>query len=123
MKDNLVSDPGRETFFIDGSTSAPPDLFLSLEKMGFSFFAGYAIGYAIRFISRIMVFFAGFLLFSMFILQYNGILTIDWISMNNQFGILAGSLSSEGSNFTKYISSNLQNAAAFLGGLALGFRR
>lgn len=123
MKEVFLQTPGREASYNGSGETLPPDIFISLEKMGFSFFAGYAIGFMLRFVSRIATFFAGFLLFSMFILQYNGIVVIDWGSMNDQFSILAGSLSSEGSTFTKYMSSNLQNVAAFFGGMALGFRR
>lgn len=96
---------------------------LAVEKMGFSFFAGFAIGYAAKFVSKIVMFFAGTFILGLFILQYNNILVIDWASMNSQFSVFAHSFSLEGQTLITYMQGNFQNGAAFIGGLILGWRK
>ena len=103
--------------------NSQPEFLMSLEKMGFSFFAGYAIGFAVRFLSKIAMFFLGAFFLGLFILQFNGILVVDWGSLNQSFSVFSHSFSNESQVFLNYMKGNLQNGVAFIGGFVVGFRR
>ena len=46
--------------------------------MGFSFFVGFAIGFAVKTFLKIMFFLAGTILLILFVLQYNGMIEVNW---------------------------------------------
>ena len=91
--------------------------------MGFSFFAGFVIGYATRTFLKIVFFLSGTVLILLFVLQYMGLIDVKWEAFENVYNGLIAWVSPHLGGLKSFITSNLSSAAMASLGLYWGFRR
>ncbi len=91
--------------------------------MGFSFFAGYVIGFATRTFLKFVFFLAGTALILLFVLQYNNLIDVKWEAFENLYNGLIGWISPHLGGLKSFITANLSSAAMASLGLFWGFRR
>ncbi len=91
--------------------------------MGFSFFVGFAIGFATRTFMKIFFFGAGALFIALFLLQYNGIINVNWGSFEVAYNGMIDWVSPHLVGLKNFITANLSSAAMAGLGLFWGLRR
>lgn len=91
--------------------------------MGFSFFVGFAIGFAVKTFLKIMFFVVGTLLLVLFVLQYNDMIHVNWASFEGAYDGLIAWISPHLGGLKNFITANLSSAAMAGMGLFLGLRR
>lgn len=125
-----VGVPGEPVADPAGTAVAPADgddttdaLSPAIFRVGFSFFVGFAIAYALRTFVKISLVGLGMFLLLLFGLQYGGFITVNWNAVGDKYDSWAAWLESEVSSFWAFITGYLPSAAAAAGGLAVGFKR
>lgn len=91
--------------------------------MGFSFFVGFSIGYAFRTFLKFVFFMSGAIFILLFLLQYNGMIDINWAIFETAYDNLIAWISPHLGGLKNFITANLSSAAMAGLGLFLGFRR
>lgn len=91
--------------------------------MGFSFFAGYVIGFATRTFLKFAFFLCGTALILLFVLQYNDLIHVKWEAFENIYNGFISWLSPHLGGLKNFITANLSSAAMAGLGLFWGFRR
>ena len=91
--------------------------------MGFSFFVGFAIGFAVKTFLKIMFFVVGTMLLVLFVLQYNGMIHVNWASFEGSYNALITWISPHLGGLKNFITANLSSAAMAGLGLFWGLRR
>lgn len=92
-------------------------------RMGFSFFVGFAIAYALRAFLKISLAAAGFFLLLLFGLQYAGIIEVRWDRMAEWWENAGPWMRSQTESFRAFALGQLPSGAAAASGLLIGFRR
>lgn len=92
-------------------------------RLGFSFFAGFAMAYALRQFLKLTLLLAGVVLLGMFGLQYAGLVQIDWTAIEGKYNTLAAFLSEQTKSFTAFVSGYLPSATSAAAGAFIGFRK
>jgi len=90
--------------------------------MGFSFFAGYVIGFATRTFMKFVFFLAGTALILLFSLQYAGMIDVQWDAFEKVYNGLIAWISPHLGGLKNFITANLSSAAMAGLGLFWGFR-
>lgn len=103
----------------DGLEAYAPAVF----RLGFSFFVGFCIAYALRTFFKISIAAIGFILLILFGLQYAGILQVDWHAMERHYDSAAHWIGNQLGSFKQFITGQLPSAAMALSGLVVGFKR
>jgi len=91
--------------------------------MGFSFFVGFAIGFATRTFMKIFFFGAGTLFIALFLLQYNNIINVNWGSFEVAYNGMIAWVSPHLGGLKNFMTANLSSAALAGMGLFWGMRR
>lgn len=92
-------------------------------RLGFSFFAGFAMAYALRQFVKVTLLIAGVILLGLFGLQYAGLVQIDWGAIEGKYDSIAAFFREQTASFTKFVSGYLPSATAAAGGAVIGFRK
>jgi len=95
----------------------------AIFRLGFSFFVGFAVAYAVRGIIKLVVIFAGLLFLTLFVLQYAELVVVNWELMEQRYDELAAWIRREFSGVMSVARGYLPSAASGIGGLVVGFRR
>jgi len=111
--------PDGEATERDGLDAWSPVVF----RMGFSFFVGFCIAYALRTFVKVSIIAIGMMLLVLFGLQYAGIVEVNWLVMEDRYDTLVAWLQSETSSFTGFVTGYLPSAALATFGLVVGFRK
>jgi uncharacterized membrane protein (Fun14 family) len=112
----------------DGAESEPDPTGIDLYspmifRMGFSFFVGFAIAYALRQFVKISIIAIGILLLALFGLQYAGVIDVNWQAMNEHYDSIMAFLGEQTGTFTAFITGYLPSGASGLAGMTIGFKR
>ena len=120
MSQNLVPDGTRT-----GDPSAEGEVPWSeaIFKYGFSFFVGFAMGYAVRSFLKLALIFVGVLAICLFALDYAGFVTVEWEAMDKAFSGLMERVKTQVSGFRSFITGSLPSAGLAATGLYAGFRK
>ncbi|MCK5903303.1 MAG: FUN14 domain-containing protein [Cocleimonas sp.] len=94
-----------------------------IAYMGFSFFVGFTVGYAFRTFLKFVFFISGALFIVLFLLQYNGMININWSIFEEVYDGLIDWISPHLGGLKNFITANLSSAAMAGFGLFLGFRQ
>jgi len=106
------------------ATGHPLDIWSpALFQLGFSFFVGFSMGYAVRSFVKVSLIGIGLMLLFLFGLEYFGLITVDWVAVEGKYDGLMGWLQNEFGSFQNFVTGALPSAASGMGGLVLGFRR
>lgn len=92
-------------------------------RLGFSFFAGFAMAYAVRQFVKMTVVVVGVVLLGLFGLQYAGLVKVDWGAIEGRYDSMAAFLRDQTASFTKFVSGYLPSATSAAAGAVVGFRR
>lgn len=95
----------------------------ALMKLGFSFFVGLAIGYAVRAFLKVTLLFAGIVLLAVFGLNYFGLVQVDWSAMEGVWDSFIANVQDEAGHFKTFITGSLPSAGMAGLGLFTGFKR
>ena len=95
----------------------------SIFRLGFSFFVGFTIGYALRAFVKMTLILIGTGFLAMFLLQYAGLVDVNWGLLEGHYDETIAWLKREGSSFTEFAKGYLPSGASAVAGLVIGFRR
>jgi uncharacterized membrane protein (Fun14 family) len=111
--------PAGEGTTADGLRDWSPTIF----RLGFSFFVGFAIGYAVRTFVKVSVLAIGAMLLLLFGLQYAGIIEVRWTVMEGHYDSIVAWLQGQTASFGDFITGYLPSTASAAFGLVVGFRK
>ena len=94
----------------------------ALFRLGFSFFIGFAVAYALRSFVKLSLISAGFFVMALLGMQYAGFVEINWTLIGQQYESAGAWLSGQFDSFRTFVTGELPSAAGALGGLGLGFK-
>ena len=91
----------------------PIDLYSpAVFRLGFSFFAGFAMAYALRQVVKVTLVVVGVIQLGMFGLQYAGLIDVNWSAIEGKYDSIAGFFRRETESFTKFVSGYLPSATS-----------
>lgn len=91
-------------------------------RLGFSFFAGFCIAFALRSVIKIAIVVIGLILLAIVGLQATSMLQVDWSGLGGIFDGIAAWVGSQTGSFQEFLTGYLPSSASGLAGLAVGFR-
>ncbi len=94
----------------------------AIFRLGFSFFVGFCIAYALRAFFKITAFTLGIILLAMFGLQYMGWVQIDWLLLERQYDSAVDWIRYQTASFQQFVTGQVPSAASAVTGLFVGFR-
>lgn len=103
----------------DGLAAWSPAIF----RMGFSFFVGFAVAFALRSFLKLAIVALGFFFLALFGLQYAGLIEVHWALMEERYHTLTDGLDEKVKAGSSAMFAYLPSAAAASGGFILGFVR
>jgi len=92
-------------------------------RLGFSFFAGFCIAYALRAFLEMALLVIGLVMLGLFGLEYAGIVTVEWSLVEGHYASVRDWLAGQTESFTAFVKGSLPSAASAGAGLVAGFRR
>lgn len=92
-------------------------------QLGFSFVAGFSIGYALAFFLKLTLAFVGGLLAVLFGLQYVGLVEVNWLGIEAYYDSATAWLRPHAGSFREFIVRNGPSAGMAGLGLMLGLRK
>lgn len=95
----------------------------ALFRLGFSFFAGFCIAFALRLFFKAAVAFIGLVLLATFALQYAGLVSIDWSSIAGHADGAMAWAKEQFASFRHFIVGQLPSAGSAIAGLYVGWRK
>lgn len=95
----------------------------AIFRMGFGFFVGFAMAYALRSFVKVTIVSAGVFFLLLFGLQYAGLVEVKWAAMADRYDSLQEWLLAQVGGFQAFVTGYLPSAGAALAGLGLGFMR
>lgn len=95
----------------------------AIFRMGFGFFVGFAMAYALRSFVKVTIVSAGVFFLLLFGLQYAGLVEVKWAAMADRYDSLQEWLLAQVGGFRAFVTGYLPSAGAALAGLGLGFMR
>lgn len=114
--DPASSEPTQTDRLIDSTSGA-------VFRLGFGFFAGFAVGYAARMFVRITLTAAGIAILGLAGLQYAGVIDVDWEKISGGFDTFGAWFTEQTKGLTGFITGYLPTFGAGLAGAFVGFRR
>jgi uncharacterized membrane protein (Fun14 family) len=94
----------------------------AIFRLGFSFFAGFCIAFALRTFLRLTMVVAGVVLLLLFGLQYAGFVEVNWGKIGADYDSFVAWLSAQVRSFHAFITGYLPSSASAAAGLLLGFK-
>lgn len=96
-----------------------------LQQLTFGGVAGYAVGYALKKVGKLLAIVLGLLFVAVQVLAYYGLVTVNWGEVQGRFDPLleAGSLGRAWRSLLGLLTYNITFAAAFVPALLLGLKR
>ncbi|GAB4384084.1 MAG: hypothetical protein Kow0022_05570 [Phycisphaerales bacterium] len=95
----------------------------AIFRLGFGFFAGFAVGYAMRTFVRITLVASGLAVLGLMGLQYAGIISVDWAKISGGFDGFGTWITAQIRDFSAFVTGYLPTFGAGLAGAFVGFRR
>jgi len=121
---SLVPGTGGPTIDPEAAGEPAPDpLSPALMRLGFSFFVGLAIGWALRTFLQLALVFVGLLLGALFALEYATWIHVDWVAIEAAFDGLRGRVVQDFESLRSFATGRLPQAGMFALGLMVGFKR
>ncbi|MEM7018599.1 MAG: FUN14 domain-containing protein [Pseudomonadota bacterium] len=92
-------------------------------KLGFSFFIGFSIGYALLAFTKLFFLGVGFIALILFGFQYAGLVEVNWAGMEGYYNAFITWLHPHVGSFRDLIITNLSSSGMAAAGLYTGFKR
>ena len=122
-----VVEPGE--FSASGETPATPfgrdlqEWSGPLMRLGFSFVAGFSLGYALAFFLKLTLVIVGGLLLALFGLQYVSLVEVNWPGIQAYYEAFVAWMQPRAGSFREFVISNIPAAGMAGLGLLLGLRK
>jgi len=100
-----------------------PDWSPALFKLGFSFFVGFAIAFALRTFVKISIIAIGMFLLVHFALEYYGFIQVNWDVFGERYDSIADWIGRQTGSFREFVTGSLPSAGSAVAGMVLGFRK
>jgi len=107
----------------DPAEKAIEDWYPAVFRLGFGFFAGFCVAYALRTFLKISLVAVGLVLLALFGLQYAGLIQVDWSATQGHYDRAAEWLGSQASTLRAFVTGYLPSSASGALGLVVGFRK
>lgn len=108
-------------------SAPPPNTSLraapALTRIGVSFLVAFAAGFLLRSFLRIAIPFIALVALGAFVLQWSGVMPVDWTGVNEQAEEAGTWVASQSKSASSYLKSALPSAGAGAVGLFMGLRR
>ncbi len=108
---------------VEGGSAVTDPWSPAIFRMGFGFFVGFSMAYALKAFAKITIVSAGVFFLLLFGLQYAGLVEVKWAAMADQYDTLQAWLKAQLGGFQAFVTGYLPSAGATLAGLGLGFMR
>lgn len=95
----------------------------AIFRLGFSFFVGFAIAYAVRTFVKFSLIALGMFFLLLFGMQYAGFITVEWGMIQQRYEESQSWISAQFSSFKDFVTGELPSAGLFATGFVVGFRR
>lgn len=95
----------------------------AIFRLGFSFFLGFAVAFALRMFVRLTIVTLGFFFLALFGLQYAGFIEVNWGAISQRYDSIAAWAASEFESFNRFLSGYIPSLGAAAAGAGLGFLR
>ena len=95
----------------------------AIFQMGFGFFIGFAIAFALRTFIKISLVALGIFALALFGLEYIGLLSVQWGAIADRYDSFSAWLSAQTESFSAFITGQIPSAATAIAGFAIGFSR
>ncbi|TVQ76090.1 MAG: hypothetical protein EA380_09395 [Phycisphaeraceae bacterium] len=95
----------------------------AIFQMGFGFFIGFAIAFALRTFIKISLVAMGLFALALFGLEYIGLLSVQWGAIADRYDSFSAWLSAQTESFSAFITGQIPSAATAIAGFAVGFSR
>jgi uncharacterized membrane protein (Fun14 family) len=106
-----------------GEPAGAPSWSPVLLRLGFSFFIGFCVGYALRAFLKISLIVTGTVVLAIFVLSYAELVDVNWSELEGHFTAFAGRARDELSDFTAFVRGSLPSTGLAGFGLFAGFRK
>ena len=94
-----------------------------MMHLGFSFVAGFSLGYALAFFLKATALVAGVFLLMLFGLQYVGVVDVNWLDIQGYYDSLFAWVQPHAGSFQDFIASNLPSSGMAALGIFTGFKK
>jgi uncharacterized membrane protein (Fun14 family) len=94
-----------------------------MVRLGFSFFAAFCVGYALRRFLGLLVFAFGLAFLFLFVLAYAELIVVDWKAFDSLYENFVARVRGEFDEFRTFVTGSLPSTALAGLGLVAGFRR
>lgn len=95
----------------------------AMFKLGFSFFVGFAVAFALRTFVKISIIAIGMFLLVHFALEYYGFISVNWDVFSDRYDSITDWLGRQTGSFRDFITGSLPSAGSAIAGMVLGFRK
>ncbi len=95
----------------------------ALFKLGFSFFVGFAVAFALRTFVKISIIAIGMFLLVHFALEYYGFIEVNWDVFGEKYDSIADWIGRQTGSFREFVTGSLPSAGSAAAGLVIGFRK
>jgi uncharacterized membrane protein (Fun14 family) len=92
-------------------------------RLGFSFFIGFALAYAMRQFLKLALIILGLQVFIIAGLQYVGFVEVNWVEMEGFYDRSVTWIGDQTAGFQAFLTGYLPSTASAVAGLAIGFKR
>ncbi|MEM1331102.1 MAG: FUN14 domain-containing protein [Planctomycetota bacterium] len=99
------------------------DLSPAVFRLGFSFFLGFAIAYALKAFVKVSIIGIGLFALLMFGMQYAGLLEIRWAAIGDRYESAADWLGGQFASFRAFVLGYLPSSGSAFAGVALALKK
>lgn len=95
----------------------------ALKTVTFGLITGFAMGFALKKLSKLLVFVLGLLLIGIQVLAYNGVIDIDWLSLETSANSVLDQKEEIWETIKNILMINLPFATTALAGFVIGLKK
>ncbi len=109
-------DPADEDRWLDDYSPA-------IFRLGFAFFVGFALGYAMKTFFKIVLIIVGVLLFTLLGLEHMEWISVNWDEVRGGYDSAAGWAQAQFASFGDFVKGAVPSTASAIGGLAVALKK
>lgn len=95
----------------------------AIFRLGFAFFVGFALGYALKTFFKIVLIIAGVLLFTLLGLEHMEWISVNWDEVRGGYDSAAGWAQAQFASFGDFVKGAVPSTASAIGGLAVALKK
>ena len=95
----------------------------AIFRLGFAFFVGFALGYALKTFMKIVIIIAGVLLFTLLGLEHMEWISVNWDEVRGGYDSAAGWAQGQFASFGDFVKGAVPSTASAIAGLAVALKK